>query len=648
MSETSITANPSARARSVRRGLALAIVALVPLVFTSVVVGALANADDRLETIPAAVVNDDQMVTQTADDGTKTQVLAGRLLVTELTGDDGGFDWQITNSKEAKQKLADGEVYAVLTIPSNFSKSIVSLQGDDPVKASFSIATDGAHDYLGGAVAQVVAQTLSDGVGTQLTEKYIAGLFTGLSSVGASLGDASDGAQKLADGANDLADGVDKVSDGTDALADGLGKLADGAKSAADGAHDYADGVGQYTDGVGALSDGLGKLDTGAKGLDDLQTGVTTYTDGVSTTSEGLTQLNSAIQAYPTIDARTKAAMQQLTSGLEQLAQSGSTLNTGVTTGIDGIQSGISQSAAGARKLDTSGSTLAKGGDDLADGLDSLATGASASASGARELADGMPKLADGATKLGDGAQKLADGLSDGAGKSPSYTDKEAASTAKTIASPVTYTSTTNNAVSDIGQALTTLLLPLGLWIGALAVFLVIRPISRHAVTSTARGRRLVFGAITRAAAVTVVQALLLVALLHVVLGVAWSSIGLTLPFSLLIALAFTAFHVLLTLTFGRRGLVVSLLLFAVQLIATGGIYPIQVVAPVFQVLSPALPMTHAVAGVQAIISGGSLTPLIGASAYLVIFGLASVLLSLAAVGRSRRAARLGLLSADA
>ncbi len=49
-------------------------------------------------------------------------MLAGRLLVTQLTSDDNqAFDWTITNADEAQRMLDDGEVYAVLTVPKDFS-----------------------------------------------------------------------------------------------------------------------------------------------------------------------------------------------------------------------------------------------------------------------------------------------------------------------------------------------------------------------------------------------------------------------------------------------------------------------------------------------------------------------------------------------
>lgn len=648
MSETSITANPSARGRSSRRIVALAAVVLVPLAFAGLLIGAVANADDRIDHIPAIVVNDDRFVTQTATDGTKTQVLAGRQLVTELTGGDAGFDWQISNDADAAAALADGSVYAVLTIPSDFSASIVSLQSDAPRQASFTIATDDAHDYIGGAVAQIVATTLKTEFGSAITEQYVAGLLGGFGTVGSSLSDAADGATKIADGVDGVASGAHRLATGTDQLATGLDKLASGASSAATGADTYAKGVTTYTDGVSSLSSGLAQLNTGAAGLDELESGVSTYASGVASTSAGLDQVNQIIQQYPTVDPQTKAALQQVTSGLDQLATSGSSLSTGVTQGIDGIQTGIGQSADGAAQLAAGGAQLSTGATQLASGIGDLADGARKSASGAHKLADGMTTLATGADDLGTGAHKLADGLTSGAKQTPSYTTDEAHAAAKTIATPITYASTTDNAVDSIGQKLATLLAPIGLWIGALAVFFVLAPVSRRALASTAPNRRLVLAGVTRAALVTVSQAALLVLLEHVAVGVPWSQLGATLPFALLMALAFTAFHFLLTIGLGRAGLVISLFLLAVQLTSTGGVYPIQIVAEPFQVISTFMPLTYGVSGMQAIIAGGSGGTLATACIVLAAFGLLSVLVSLAVIGRTRRAAALGLLPTPA
>ncbi|MEY2849419.1 MAG: hypothetical protein RI885_2086, partial [Actinomycetota bacterium] len=188
--------------------------------------------------------------------------------------------------------------------------------------------------------------------------------------------------------------------------------------------------------------------------------------------------------------------------------------------------------------------------------------------------------------------------------------------------------------VVDLGQKVATFLVPLGLWLGAIATFLVLGRSSAQALASSAPDGRLVGRMLGRASSIAVAQALLLVALLHLVVGVDWSSLPATATLAVVMALAFTAFHQLMTLAFGRGGLVVSLLLLAAQVASTGGLYPVEVLTTPFQVLSPVLPLTYAVDGMQAILSGGAswALPVI----VLAGFGGLSALLSLVVMRRSR------------
>jgi putative membrane protein len=179
-------------------------------------------------------------------------------------------------------------------------------------------------------------------------------------------------------------------------------------------------------------------------------------------------------------------------------------------------------------------------------------------------------------------------------------------------------------------------------------VFLVLRPLTRRALSSTAGNGRLVLSSIARASVVTAAQALLLVLLLHTAVGVSWSLLPATILFSLVMAIAFTAFHYLLTIGLGRGGLVVSIFLLAVQITSTGGLYPIQLLAKPFQFVSPLLPLTYGVRGMEAIIANSGVGTAIGAAVALVAFGAGSLLVALLAVRRVRRARALGLVPATA
>ncbi|MCU1543935.1 MAG: hypothetical protein JWM50_1800 [Microbacteriaceae bacterium] len=614
-------ANPVAARRRLARWGALGAVVLVPLAFVGLFVAAASQADDALERIPAAIVNNDSLQTTTGADGTEQNVFAGRQLVTELTGSgSAGFDWTITNADDAEKALESGEVYAIVTVPDDFSTSVMSIQGDDPVKAGISVTTDDSHSYLTGSVLQVVGQTMVDTFGQQVTQQYIAGLYSGLGSLGTSLGTAADGAAQLGTGATGLADGATKLGAGASELGSGAGQLGSGLQ--------------KYTSGVSSLSSGLAQLNSGASQLSGLTSGIARYTSGVNQLADGFSQLNAALQADPTLAQPYKDQLNAFGAGLGQTAAGGAALNQQASSAVSGIQGGIASSARGAATLSANGPALVSGVNGLASGANGLATGAAG--------------LSDGATQLATGAGTLSTGLSDGAAMIPSHEGGASAKAAEVASDPVTLTVKTENAVTDIGQVIATFFVPLGLWIGALAVFLVLRPFSRRALASSAVDGRLVVSALARASVVTGAQAVLLVVLLHVAIGVDWSLLPATLLFSLLTAVSFTAFHHLLTVVFGRAGLVVSLFLLAVQITATGGLYPIQVLSQPFQVVSPFLPLTHGVSGMQAIISGGAVGPVIAAAAALAIFGLLSALLALVAIRRSRSARSLGLAASTA
>jgi putative membrane protein len=559
---------------------ALAAVVLVPLAFAGLFIGAVSQVSHSISDIPAAIVNNDQVVTQTGADGKATQVLAGRELVTQLTGKkSAGFKWTITNSKDAKADLANGTVYAILTVPKNFSKSIVSLSSKSPIKANLNITTDDSHNYLTGSVAQVVGTTLSSEFGQAVTKQYISGLYSGIGGFGTSLASAATGATSLSTGATGLATGVSQYVVGVSKVPTGLRQLQNGIYAARNSVQSKA---------------------------------IAPYTSAVSGTASKLSADVAALAADPTNTALLQAV--QVDSGtLSAVAAGGSSMAGGVSTAFD-----------------------------------TLATNTGTFAGQTSALTTGGAQLVSGAQSLASGASTLATGLNSGAAKAPSYTSAQIAKTADVASNPVGVSVDREHEVSSPAQIIATLFVPLGLWIGSLAVFLVMRPLTRRTLSSTAGNGRLVLSSIARASVVTAAQALLLVLLLHTAVGVSWSLLPATVLFSLVMAIAFTAFHYLLTIGLGRGGLVVSIFLLALQITSTGGLYPIQLLAKPFQFISPFLPLTYGVRGMESIIANSGVGDAIGAAVALVAFGAGSLIIAMLAVRRVRRARALGLVPATA
>jgi len=603
-----------------RRGwpqrLAIAAVTVVPLAFAGLFVGALSNADTATDRVPAALVNEDQLIYQTAPDGTETPVFAGRQLVTELVADK-SFDWTITNSQDAEQALADGQVHAILTIPADFSSSILSLSTEEPERATLSIHTDDSHSYLSGAVSETVGAGMADAFGTAITVQYITGITSGLGELGGALSEAADGAAQL--------------SDGVEELGSGLSELATGAASAGSGASDFSTGVAGYTGGVDQLAGGLGSLSSGASGLSRLSAEVSRYTAGVSELAAQIAHVNAQLALNPN-DPVALYTLDALSAALTEAAAGGAQLAPLLSGGIGEVQSGISQSAAAARQISGGSAGLRSGASSIASGVNGIASGVGSAAAGANELAAG--------------AGELATGLETGAEQVPVMGEDQQLASAELAADPVGVDVTRGNEVAKPTQALAALLVPLGLWIGAFAIFLIERRIPTRMLGSTTRSGRLVRAGLGRASLIALAQAGVLVGLLHLGLGVSWTVLPATLAFAALMAVAFTAFHYWLTAALGRAGLVVSLFALAIQITSTGGLYPIELLAGPFQLISPLLPLTYAVGGMQTIIAGGPGAPVLAAACALVAFGAVSVTLALVSVRRARRVSDLAFATA--
>ncbi|MGR0219475.1 YhgE/Pip family protein [Agromyces sp. ZXT2-6] len=727
MTRSDVTAALGGTTPAMRRGRRAALltaVIAVPLAVAGLVAAAIGGADDRLDAIPAIVVNNDEMVTMTLPDGGEQPVLAGRQLVTELTGEgEAGFDWTISNDEQAAEALAAGDAYAVLTIPADFSQSVTSLSGDAPTTAALDIRTDDAHGYLAGTVATTVGDAIANTFGQELTTQYLEGLYGNLIQVGGAFGEAADGAGQLADGADSLAGGLDQ-------LATGIGSAADGTADAAAGASAFASGVDQYASGVEQLAGGVSTLDGQAASLDGITSGISqyvagvaeagqgidggiaqyvggvgtagsgvdsgigAYVDGVGTAGEGVTggtaqyvagiaQLadggdllassiadpatRAAVEAYVAqvraaadgggvLVAETGGAFDQLVAGggqlrtevsggfselvaggealrsgtaggFDELAAGGSQLVAGTGSGVDGLQSGISQLASGANQA-------AAGSPGIRDGAYGLASGVDGIAGGLTQLESGVASSADGAAELADGTGELADGLAEGAEGSSSLTDLDPEETASVVAEPVTMAAERDNAIDSLGQVIAMLLAPIGLWLGAMALFLVFRPFGREALASTASTGSLVARTLFRGSLIGLAQAALVVLLMHTALGVDWTLLPQTLAFSALLAVAFTAIHAFLSAWLGRAGTIVSLVLVVLQLAASGGLYPLEIVSGPFQAISPFLPLTWAVQGMQLIVSGAGGAAVLGAAAVVALFGV------LAAIGTAFTVAR--------
>ncbi|MDN3310802.1 YhgE/Pip domain-containing protein [Microbacterium oryzae] len=462
-----------------RSAVVFSAIALIPLIYAGLLTSANEDPTHHLDSVPAAIVNEDQGATSA--DGSDLDL--GDSLADELTSTDSesNFRWSAESAEQAAADLESGDVYAVLTVPADFSENVASIGGDDPdaaVAGTLTVETNDGANLIVGTIAANIGTAVTESLKEEVSETYLENVYLGFTDVHASLQDAAEGAGELTDGATDAASGsselvvgLTSLQDGTTQLADGASDLAAGAADASTGAQSLSAGLGQLQSAAAALPDRVTQLDGGAQavatgaqtlhaGLGDLVAGATSLDDGAGALAAGAADAATGADSLATGTASLRdgvdgalAGAQQLASGAGQLAESTPALGEGadaVSAGLQNLVAGYGamtdeqrmaaltqleaaseQLASGAHAVDDGASGLAAGAHalvgDEASGLTALDAGAASVAGGAADLAPGTRSLADGAATLHDGAdslvagaQQAADGaaaLDDGAGQ---------------------------------------------------------------------------------------------------------------------------------------------------------------------------------------------------------------------------------------
>ena len=204
--------------------LALLFVLLVPLLYSSIYLGANWDPYGAMDRLPVAIVNEDEPV-QRGDTTLRTGAD-----MTERLKEDRAFDWRETTREEAEEGLREGRYYLVLEIPAELSRDLVSPEGGGtPQQAQITLRRDDANGFVIGSVTASSQAKVEAAVNRSAIEAYFEAVFSSLGEPRSGMVDAADGAAQLADGTASAEDGASQLEDGIVQAHDGSGQLAEGA-----------------------------------------------------------------------------------------------------------------------------------------------------------------------------------------------------------------------------------------------------------------------------------------------------------------------------------------------------------------------------------------------------------------------------------
>jgi putative membrane protein len=566
----------------------LARLALVALMLVPVLYGGLylwANRDPyaSLDKVPAAIVVLDRgakVNTATANAGSGDAAKASPVnygqKVAKQVLKDGSFAWHEVSAAQAAAGVKNGTYDFSVTFPASFSADLTS--------SNLTVGSDGSTVVQPetAGIRLVTNDTngyLTSTIATQAAATIRSSIASQVSSAAAAkfllaLSDVRSSLSQAADGASQLASGTASARSGAQSLSDGTASLASGAAQVAAGTQKLASAGDQAV----AVGDQL---------------------------AGQIPALRAQLQTQLATEGLTTAQIDVVLAQLDPLA----------------AQVGSAQSQLNA----------------LATEVDQLNAGAQQVSSGAAQAHAGASSLASGLGTLSSGATTLSDGLTNGVAQLPATTPAQRDAVSTAIGDPVQVDRTAITQASNYGAGLAPFFISLAAWIGIYALFLIVKPLSRRALSAVQRPLRVTVAGWLTPGILGVVQMLAVFLIVTFALGFAVVNPLGTLAFMVLVSLTFAAILLALNVLLGSVGQFIGLVLMVVQLVTAGGTFPWQTLPGPLAALHQVLPMSYAVDGLRRLMYGGSIaTALMDAGVLLLWLGVALCAAALAATRMTR------------
>ena len=484
--------------------------------------------------VPFAIAN--------LDEGTSfndKDINVGKELVKDLKKND-KFKWTFVSEDDLRKGVYNGTYYAGIVIPKNLSENIVSITGDTPQQAKL----------------EYIVNMKTNPVATKLTDSGANAVYTSLNAKIVEIIDIA-AYQKLGELQEGLAEGAKKLANGGKQLQAGNAKVQAGASQVKNGESQVKDGANQVKSGASALNDGASQLKQGSDQL----------SDGASQVEKGSEELSAAVDPSLIPDGP------------------------------------IKDYAEGNSKLADGSSQVAEGGKQLANGANQLADGGSQLANGTVQVAEGSSKLAEGSVSLASGASLL----SNGATNALFAASSSLGSTADTLGgitgidedtlgdyflSPVELERNELFPVNSYGSDVSPFYLVLSMWVGAVITCVMLKP-------GTSQGTKyspfeMYFGKLLTYIIMSILQACVTIMGCYL-LGIQIVNPILFIASCILVSMIFMILIYSIISAIGTVGKAIGVILLVLQISATGGVYPIQIMHPFFRALYPYMPMTYGI-----------------------------------------------------
>ncbi|WAC70279.1 YhgE/Pip domain-containing protein [Microbacterium sp. SL75] len=585
----------------------MSVIALIALLAVPILYGGLylwANQDPygNLSNVPVALVVDDQGADVNGQQRNLGDEAAEQLL------DSDTFEWHRVSPDQADAGLQAGDFDFVVTLPADFTEAVASLSSSTPRQADIELRTNDANNYLASTIGTQAVARIQSSVAKKVVDEAGLTLLDALNTIRVKLVDATNGATQLVDGLASAKNGSSQLSTGSTTLAEGAAKLADGNAQLSAGANQLRDGTAQLRDGSARVADGAQQVAGGVDRLDAAARQVGSVAgDAASQLPQARTDIAKALADAGLDQARIDQILTRLDPVGERLTAANSRVQDTVTQ-IDQLDDGARQVASGSATLATGAASAADGASTLADGAATAASGASQLRDGSAQLRDGATQLDDGIAQLSTGATQLRDGLAAGVNQIPDSDQATRQAQASAISDPVAVGSTSVTKAQNYGAGLAPFFAALAGWIGIYALFLIVKPVSKRAVTALRSPFRVTLAGWLTPAGLGALQMVGLFTILAFALQFSFANPWAALGILLFASATYAAIVLALNVWLGSVGQFLGLVLMVLQLVTAGGTFPWQTLPEPLAALHHVLPMGYVVDAMRQVMYGGDVS----------------------------------------
>lgn len=309
--------------------------------------------------------------------------------------------------------------------------------------------------------------------------------------------------------------------------------------------------------------------------------------------SPSFSQLTAGENALKAGTAKVAQGVTQLNNSTTQIQTLGQSLKT-LKISLAQVQDGTGKLKSGIKTLNTGTNQIENGANSLTNGLGVLSSNSTLIKTALQQLDDGAKSALDGGKRLAEGVGTLKTSIVEG--KNTATEQLKKLNGIKDFAEdPVEIKEESFGEVDSYGVAFTPLFLSIGLWVGALMLYVILYYDQRHrfGILDHESANKVVQNCIYLG--IGAVEGLVTGIILKLLLGFSVASIGVFLFECILTGMAFTAIMQFLIRNFGDIGKFLALIILVLQLAASGGTFPVETIDKGFQAFTSWLPMTYTV-----------------------------------------------------